>query len=804
MPMLHYATPAQSWSEALPLGNGRLGAMLFGGLGAETLRLNEESVWYGGPMDRTPVDASRYLAKFREGVRRGRYGEVEELVRKRFLATPRSMRHSEPAGICKVDFEGDGIDVKGYERSLDLGTGVARVEYSVGGNKIRREAIATFVDNVIAIRIKADCKVTFVVSLTRMSDVEWETNEFLDSITARDGRIILHATPGGKGSNRLCLVTGAQCEDEGEIEVVGRSLQVTSSDTVVVLAAHTTYRHPDPEDAALKDVDGALRHSGSSLWERHITDWSQLYNRMGIQLYPSASDKHTDERLAHQHDPGLISLYHSYSRYLLLSSSRSYSGALPATLQGIWNPFFQPPWGAKYTLNINLQMNYWPVHTSNLSECELPLFALLERMAVRGEKTARTMYSCRGWCAHHNTDIWADTDTQDQWMPASLWPLGGAWLCTHITEHYQYTGNKRFLGWMFPVLEGCVRFLLDFLIEDKEGRYLVTSPSMSPENRFATGHGDGNETGVFCEGSTVDIEIIKAVLSDYLFLSDELLRIKNPSKLSPAFLTDAKSALQRLPPLFISPTTSMIQEWGCNDYIESEPGHRHTSHLFPLYPGRTITPTATPTLAAAARSTLLRRTQHGGGHTGWSRAWLVCLWARLRDPKQCAVNIEALLRDSTLPNMLDTHPPFQIDGNFGGAAGILECLVQSHEEVEIGEKRGEKREKAVLIRLLPSCPSEWRSGKVKGVRVRGGWEVGFEWQDGMILEPVFAKRTPKSGTCAPTLQASSQYPRTLKLLYPQFILFGDSITQIDGNPELDFSCIQALQHGSIPLIELKD
>ncbi|KAF1976629.1 hypothetical protein BU23DRAFT_628351 [Bimuria novae-zelandiae CBS 107.79] len=715
--MLRYPAPAHKgdWESALPIGNGRLGAMVYGGVPSETLRLNEESVWYGGPQARTPKSAA-HLPRLRELIAQREHADAEKLVRKRFLARPRSARHYEPLGQCYLEFE-HGEDVEDYVRTLDLRTATAEVAYVVGGNRVRRRYFASAPDNVIAVHVVAERPVRFSINLTRMSDKWYETNEFLDSVDVKDGSIVLHATPGGKDSNKLCLVTGAKCLDtEGVIEVVGVTLEVTSKDALIVIGAKTNYGSDiELEAATLRALSAALQNDLDTLWRRHMDDWRYIYGRQSLELFSSTndkSDKPTAERLKDPTDAGIIALYHAYGRYLLLSSSRDTHRALPPTLQGIWNPYFSPPWGAKYTININLQMNYWPVNTGNVSECHMSLFHLLQRLAVSGRETARDMYGCRGWCCHHNTDIWADTAPQDEWMPATLWPLGGAWLCAHIWDHFLFEEDVDFLKWMFPVLQGCVEFLLDFLIEENTGKWLVTSPSLSPENTFIDSN--GNE-GIFCEGSTMDIEIVRDVFTGFL---KSVTRLQQHDAL---FTNTAPT---------ISPTHGGVQEWGLNDYGDAEPGHRHVSHLYGLYPGSNIIPALTPDLAAAALKTLERRLTHGGGHTGWSRAWLICFFARLHKPIQCLENIQALLRDSTVPNMMDNHPPVQLDGNWGGCAGILECILQSHEVVE---RNGRKMR---LIRLLPACPKEWDAGKLTGARARGGFELDLEWKNGVVVEPV--------------------------------------------------------------------
>lgn len=731
---LHYTRPSTNWSEALPIGNGRLGAMVHGRTTTELLQLNEDSVWYGGPQDRTPRDAFRNLPLLRQLIREGRHAEAEELVRAAFFATPASMRHYEPLGNCTIDFQhGELIDssvsdaragVTGYRRWLDLFQSISGAEYTLrrressdaGGElgeliHVKRMVFASFPDQTLLMRITASSKIKFTIRLNRVSEVEWETNEFLDSIHAAENRIVLQATPGGKDSNCMAIVLGVHCN--GSVNALGNCLVVEATECIVAIGAQTTYRAEEPERAATSDVENALRRSWGDLLERHMADYSALFDRSSLRMWPDAKHIPTDERIKEHRDPGLVALYHNLGRYLMISCSRDCYKALPANLQGIWNPSFAPPWGSKYTININIQMNYWPVSASNLFECALPLVDLLERMAERGKKTARVMYGCRGWAAHHNTDIWADTDPQDRWTPATLWPLGGVWVCNDmmklVREKYDGELHRR----LAPILEGCIEFLIDFLVPSECGRYLVTNPSVSPENTFVS---DG-EKGIFCEGSAMDMSIVDMAFEHFLWTVDKLYGGSHP-------LAERVEAA-RLPPLQVN-DGGLIQEWGLHDYEEVEPGHRHVSHLLGLYPGYTI---RSAEEAEAARNVLARRAAHGGGHTGWSRAWLLNLHARLRDGGECGKHMDFLLRDSTLPNMLDNHPPFQIDGNFGGCAGIMECLARRWEPVlyEAG------------VTLLPACPKEWASGRVIGLHVRDGWTVTFEWKKGKIVEAVIVR-----------------------------------------------------------------
>lgn len=727
---LHYDSPSTEWSQALPLGNGRLGCMVHGRTTTELLQLNEDSVWYGGPQDRTPASA-KHLPRLRQLIRSGRRRDAEELVRDEFFSSPASMRHYEPLGSVYLEFGHEEPDVKSYKRWLDIATATHSLEYQVNGIAIRRDMIASHPDKVLVMRVTSSEPIEFTVRLGRRGENEWDTNEFFDRLRVEEtdeagsARIVMDATPGGQLSNRLSCVLGVKCDSKhGTVLATNTCIRVKSTDCLIVIGAQTTYRYESPEKAALADVHEALRNSWEHLLSRHVVDYRDLFDRTSLRLSPDFYHLPTDDRIANRNpkDVGLIALYHNYGRYLLISSSRDGSKALPANLQGIWNPSFSPPWGCKYTININIQMNYWPTAACNLLECVLPLVELLERMAERGQRTANLMYGCSGWCAHSNTDIWADTDPQDTWMPGTLWPLGGLWLCIDAVQMLQVNYDQLLHWRLFPLLKGCISFLQDFLIPSADGRYLVTSPSLSPENTYIS---DSGETGILCEGSAIDMAIIATALDLYLWSIDLL---KQDCSLKPK----VEEMLARIPPLQVN-EHGLIQEWGIQDYKEFEPGHRHVSHLFGLYPGNMISPIRFPGLADAARRVLERRAAHGGGHTGWSRAWLLNMHARLWDAEGCGNHMELLLSKSTLPNLLDSHPPFQIDGNFGGCAGILECIVQSFQVPAGGIEAGHEE---VEIRLLPSCPKSWSEGELSGVCLRDGWKISFQWREGKIIEPI--------------------------------------------------------------------
>lgn len=693
MAAIGFETPAQIWEDAFPVGNGRLGAMIFGGMGKERIQLNEDSIWYGGPRQRCNPQARDYLPEIRRLIlEEENPEEAERLMKLALSGMPQSQRPYQSAGDLWIDW-GEG-DAAKYYRQLSLDDGMVKIACQNEKRILYREYFASAPGQVLVIRICSSQSrgMRFSAMLTR--------ERYYDGASSLGENGICLWGNTGEGGIRFA---GGLCGivKNGRIKVVGEQLVVEDApEAVLILAIETSwYQNENVISAVKKRLEEAAQKGYQRLKKEHLEDYRSLAGRFSFSLVKNAGGEKG-------HLLQKTETYVQFVRYLMISSSRP--GSLPANLQGIWNESMTPPWDSKYTININTEMNYWPVEAANLSECHLPLFVHLKRMWVRGKETAQKMYGCRGFVAHHNTDLWADCAPQDIFPPATYWVMGGAWLATHIWQHYLYTMDLDFLGEYYPVLRDAVLFFHDFLVE--QDGYLVTCPSVSPENSYLLHNG---HSGCVCAGATMDTEILMDLTSGFLKAS-QVLGIRDE-------MTEKTKELRGRLPKLQTGRDGRLLEWS-KEYKELEPGHRHISHLYALYPSRQITKEGTPLLFEAAEKTLEYRLEHGGGHTGWSCAWITALYARMQEGEKAWENLQKMFSCSTFPNLMSNHPlnqgfVFQIDGNFGTLAAILEMLVQSSEERTL---------------LLPAIPKCWEAGSVKGLVMVSGARISMDWKRGLV------------------------------------------------------------------------
>jgi len=749
---LWYKQPAQKWTDALPVGNGRLGGMVFGGIQQERIQLNEESVWAGAPINNNNPGAKAHLKEIQTAIFNGDYKTANDLSKKYLVGTPPNVRSYQTLGDLGIKFYWKSAATN-YKRSLNIQTGIAKTEYIVDGNKIVQEVFVSAPQNLMVITIQAEKPFDADFLLSREFNADYETGgnkkrktdgiskgenhyQVQNGLAYYNGQIIdLDSDMKGPGGKHMRYTAAMKILSQSGVQspIVSDTAagfkMVGSKNIVLILTGATDYNldklNMDPSinplNVCQEILSKASSYSATTLKQLHVKDHESFFNRVSFSLKDDNNSQYpTDERLVHiregKNDNGLVALYYQYGRYLLMGSSRK-PGKLPANLQGIWNDLYDAPWSADFHTNINLQMNYWPAETGNLSETSVVLAKFMEKIMVPGAITAAETYGAKGWTLHHLTDPFGRTGVMD-----GVWGItnmDGPWMTLPVFDHFEFTNDTNYLRTIaYPMMKGSVEFVLDFLVTSPQG-YLVTNPSHSPENSFFVPNTDRKQKSQMTYAPTVDMHIINALFNNFTRASSIL-------HLDKSLAEKVIAAQKKLPPMKIS-ALGTIQEW-IEDFEETELGHRHISHLLGLYPLDLISP-KNPAIFEAAKKTLERRLSNGGGHTGWSKAWIVSLYARLFEPEKALENLNGLFKKSTLNNLFDTHPPFQIDGNFGAAAAIAEMVMQSQNNE---------------INLLPALPKAWNEGSMHGLRARGACTVNIDWADGELKKATI--QSTKGGT----------------------------------------------------------